>query len=281
MKITRSLLALLPTALITCACFWPASAHAQSSLLLAPASGWNGIFLTSAVEAGFQERGDPSVKVSMISMNSASVIPGTVGPGSVIMVPPTFASQLPDSGLLKDLSTATLLASFVVGTATTPDTFTFDINTETSAQNAMVDFGGGLKPADAFVNIRFRLSTFAPITNPGAAIRLPDMPMLTEPASETMQALVDAIIGGTPVSGVLNPGDPGITLPLTLTDLGDRFAYQLDYRIVTPFGSDPQTSYSFTGSTQVPEPATNVLCLGALAFAGLRRRRTATFPHRK
>ena len=93
-----------------------------------------------------------------------------------------------DSGSAKDISTGMLNVTFTIGTALTDDSFTFDLTSTTSAETAMVDFGAGLEAADAFFEATIRLQSYSPAHIPGAVLKLPDMPALTDPSTESMIA---------------------------------------------------------------------------------------------
>lgn len=86
-----------------------------------------------------------------------------------------------------------------MGSATIPDSFSFNIDSSTSAMNALHNFGAGPVPADAFVELEITLTTAAPIT--GANLRLTGLPSLSTP----------------------NPGEPRdtLSLPIDLQSSGD------------------------------------------------------------
>ncbi len=250
----------------------PASA---ASLILASEGGWNGFFLQADIRAGYRQAGG-GAEVAKTDSGFLLVAPDIHPAGttltmvsSVSGLNPLSGTKAPDSGSAKDISTGMLNVTFTIGTALTDDSFTFDLTSTTSAETAMVDFGAGLEAADAFFEATIRLQSYSPAHIPGAVLKLPDMPALTDPSTESMIATFSTFVGGSPLGGYLLPGDPGFVLPIEL-DGAESLEYLLTYSVVTPFGSDPTFGYSLTGGSAVPEPS--LLPLLGLALLLHRRR---------
>lgn len=253
-----------------------------ASLILASQGGWNGFAIEADIKAGFRQAGGtPGIAKEVSSGDGGFLLiaPDIHPPGTTLNLTstttgssPLSSSITPDTGMGKDIASGTLGVTFTIGTATTDDSFSFLIDSTTSAETAMVDFGAGLEPVDSFFEVSLKLSSFAPATIPGALIQLPALPTLTAPTPsvESMNSLISSYLGGAPVVGFQSPGDPGLSFPLELNGL-ESFEYELIYSIVTPFGSDPTVSYAIQGGSSVPEPET--LPLAGLAILILRRRK--------
>lgn len=249
-----------------------------ASLILASQGGWNGFAIEATIRSGFREAGGPG-EVATTDSGFLSVVPDVHPPGTTLTMTSSTSglsqlevNSLPDTGDSKDGAQGALSLGFTIGTATTDDSFFFSLDSTTSAVTAMVDFGSGAVPADAFFEARVRLLTFAPATIPGAVLRLPDLPELTSPSTETMLATIDSYLGGSPFAGFMAPGDAGIVLPIELIDFTESLEYDFQYSIVTPHGTDPTIDYSFAGSSAVPEPGSGVLALLGVVLLGRRRR---------
>jgi len=269
-------------ALLACA----SSGHA-ASLILASEGAWNGFEMRASLRSGFRQAGTAAgvgQEVSVSETGMSYVTPGAHEAGEVVMVtsdssgePLLSVSSTPDQGKPKDVAQGSISASFTVGSQSSDDTFSFNIDTLTSAELAQVDFGGGLENADAFFEASITLRTWAPATIPGAVIQLPTLPDLINPAPsvENMTAAYSSFVGGAPVSQEFVAGDSGELVGLHLSEIHERFEYTITYSIVTPYLTDPITSYSFSGgaAATIPEPGTTLL-LSSLA-AGLFRRRRA------
>jgi len=254
----------------------PASA---ASLILASEGGWNGFVLEADIRSGFRQAGGaPGVAKEIASTDSGILLvaPDIHPAGTTLTLlsggagtSPLAATIAPHTGSAKDIATGSLNVTFTIGTPLTDDAFAFVLASTTSAETAMVNFGSGLEPVDAYFEATIRLRSFAPAHIPGAVIQLPDMPDLTDPATESMFATFSTFVGGAPLGGFLLPGDSGIALPIEL-DGAEDLEYLLTYSVVTPFGSDPTFGYTLTGGSAVPEPSLlPLLGLGLL----VRRRR--------
>lgn len=248
-----------------------------ASLILASEGGWNGFAIEATVRSGFREAGGTG-EVVTTDTGFLSAVPDVHPPGTTLTMTssssglsPLTVSSLPDSGDAKDIAEGTLDVTFTIGTASTDDSFDFSVNSTTSAVNAMVDFGSGPVPADAFFAVQVRLLSFYPATIPGAVLRLPDLPALASPSTESMIATIDSSLGGSPFSGFMLPGDAGIVLPVELINFTESLEYDFNYSIETPYGTDPTIGYSFSGSSAVPEPGSALLIL--LGAGWVRRRR--------
>lgn len=225
-------------------------ASAAPSLVLSEQPAWNGWLAETRCRAGFREHGGAGEIMTPYSTASGTVLQGTPA-GAVVTIPLVSASALPDSGGPKDKAEGSLAFSYTVGTAATDDVYSFTIDSTTSAEDAKKDFGAGPVAADAVFECELKLSTFAPITA-GPQIRIPALPALTSPATETMNATFNFAPAG--LSGFSFPGDSGWTLPLTLAP-GQSFEYILTYSIVTPYGEDPHISYTISGGAAGRLPA--------------------------
>lgn len=260
----------------------PSSGHAASLILGSP-GGWNGFELSASIRAGFRQAGGTAGVASEIVTSDQGftyITPFVDEAGDVLAAtsttsgnPGLSASVAPDSGLAKDVAQGSLSASFTVGSATTNDRFDFTIDSLTSAELAQVDFGDGLENADAFFEATITLRTWSPAVIPGAVIQLPDLPTLTAAtSSETLTASYTTYHDGVMVSESYGPGESGDVVGLDLSAVHEMFEYKLTYSVVTPFGTDPVTNYSFAGTTAVPEPST-IICLALPVLGFFRRRR--------
>ena len=143
--------AVLVVLAVTVADARPASAE---SLLLNPPSGWNGMFMTGSIRAGWKEHGGAGEAISSASgflLAGPSFPPLT--PGQVLTATPLHLSIAPSSGAPKDNAEVSLAYSVTVGALgpTSSDKFNLSFSGVTSATSALVDFGGGLVAADAFI----------------------------------------------------------------------------------------------------------------------------------
>lgn len=225
-------------------------AFAAPSLVLSNQPGWNGWTVETRCRAGFREHGGAGEAMTPYDNQFATVLTGTPA-GTVITVPAVSASMLPASGGPKDKAEGSLSFSYTVGTASTDDVFSFIIDSTTSAVDAKKDFGVGPVAADAVFECELKLRTFAPISA-GPLIRIPAMPALTSPSTESMFATFN--FAPAVLSGFSVPGDPERLLPLTLAP-GQWFEYILTYSIVTPYGEDPHISYTLAGGAADRLPA--------------------------
>ncbi len=216
------------------------TAAAAPSLLLSPQPGWNGWTVEATVKAGFREHGGGAGEDAGTDTKFLSIAPFSVAPGAVLTMPAASVSRLPAEGAAKDKAQGSLGFTYNVGTAATPDAFSFTIDSTTSAMTAKHNFGAGLVPADAFFECELTLRTFAPLAA-DSFITIPAMPALISPLTETMGATVIA-----PVAGFRLPGMPAVDYPITLA-AGQSFTYTLNYSIVTPYGEDPHITYTLSG----------------------------------
>lgn len=248
----------------------PIESHAATNSLAASSpGGWNGMSVTMQFTAGYRQAGDASGLQEVTVDNSFDgILPGAAFGSSFSFS--TMANHAPHSGALKDVSMGTATMDYQVGTATTADTFDFRVNTTTSAESAMVDFGAGLEPADAFVKVTMSFQSFGPLT--GAYLSLPAVPALTDPSSEDV--FVSWAMGTTLPPVVMTPGTPSSTVPITLGGV-DSFNYSVDYSVVTPFGTDPDLTFRLSGATFIPEPSSALLLLIGFFGIGLRRSRVS------
>jgi len=269
-----------PIQFLTPIALLPLSSHA-SSLILAGEGGWNGFAMEAEIKSGFRPTGAAPGSLPEISTTDTgflSIAPDVHAPGTTLNMNsnalgsgPLTSTIAPHIGLPKDISTGTVDVSFTIGTATTNDSFSFSINNTTSAELAMVDFGSGPEPVDAFFEASIRIFSFAPATIPGATIELPAIPDLgsSAPIDESMLTVFNSHTDSGPIAGFQTPGSPGVALPIHLVG-GQSMSYTLNYSITTPFGTDPTVSYTLTGSALVPEPSTSTLVIMSLLV--LRRR---------
>ena len=243
------------TRLILCASFLLIrAAHAAPSLILSDQPGWNGWSVMVNVRAGFREHGG-TAEVAATRSGTLNIAPFGTVPGEVFTLPDVTALRVPGEGASKDKASGAMGFSYKAGSATTDDKFDFTITTTTSAVSAKQSFAGGpLVPADAFVECDLYMRTFAPVSGT-ASLRIPDLPNLTSPDTEAMLAVFSMLPAGTPASysGFTAPGDPGFTLPMAMAP-GASFEYHLHYEIVTPYGEDPETTYTLVG-TAADHPA--------------------------
>ncbi len=245
--------------LLLCLLLRPGLALAAPSLVLSPTPGWNGWTVETKVKAGFREHGGAG-EDAITDTQTMSIVPGSLAAGASATARTVSATRTPLTGAAKDKATGTLAFSYTAGSATAEDAFTFAIASTTSAVSAKQNFGSGLVPADAFFECEITLRTFAPLTG-GASIRLPAMPTLVSPATESLVATATG-----PISGFLLPGDPGFSMPLELT-ASQMFEYKLNYTIVTPYGTDPTISYTFSGGA-AGQAAVNVVPNGGFEIVG-------------
>jgi hypothetical protein len=225
-------------------------AVAAPSLILSSQPGWNGWAVEARCRAGFREHGGAGEAMTPYDTRSGTVLQNLAA-GAFVTIPTAAAAMLPGSGAAKDKAQGSLAFRYTVGTAASDDTFSFTIDSTTSAVAAKHNFGAGLVPADAVFECELKLRTYAPLAA-GPAVRIPAMPVLTSPATETMAATFSFAPGG--LSGFRVPGDPELTFPLTLAT-GQWFEYTLTYSIVTPYGSDPHVSYTLLGGAAGQAPA--------------------------
>lgn len=268
--------------LLAFAAFVPSRVSAYSILLNAP-PGWNGFAFSGSITTGFRETGGPGL---MLSTNEFFTLIYPDGPLSFpnAMSTNTLAfTNYPTSGLAKDMSGATLDFVWTTGTPDPSSTDKFDVRIQAtnSAELAFVDFGSGPVQADAVVRAKFVVESAWPLTTAyGPTLELPAMGDLTtvSPNVESMGAVatIGPFGGPATVTYTRVPGDPAITIPLELAEF-DFFRYELNYDLVTPFGTDPGIDYSFSGgaATTVPEPSTVALLGLSVAVVGFctRRRR--------
>ena len=223
-------------------------AQAAPSLLMSNQPGWNGWSITINVRAGFREHGGAG-EVAHASSGTLNIAPFEVEPGELFTLAPVTALRVPGEGAAKDKASGSLGFSYRAGSSTTDDTFDFTITTATSAESAKQSFAGGpLVPADAFVECDLYMRSFAPVSGL-ANLRIPDLPNLTSPDTEAMLAVFEMLPAGAPASysGFTAPGDAGFTLPMAMAP-GASFVYHLHYEIVTPYGEDPEITYTLVGS---------------------------------
>lgn len=250
-----------------------------ASVLLNPPSGWNGFFFSADIQSGFHESGGVGiVEVKKSTVMLVGPSPDVV-PGLVLNSTPISAIQMPTSGNPKDVASGELRFSYTVGLAdaSANDHFGFSLTNTTSASHALVDFGSGPVPADAYFHASLKLVTMGPIGPAiGAVFGLPDMPSLNSP-TESMTAGATKGPWSAPAELVsLLPGDTGVEVALTMTSWADQFTYYFTYDIVTPYGTDPTYSYALggvAGVAAIPEPSTARLSTLALVFGGLLLRR--------
>jgi hypothetical protein len=236
--------------LVCAALTYAGQASAAPSLVLSEQPAWNGWLVETRCRAGFREHGGPGEAMTPYSTASGTVLQGTPA-GTVVTIPLVSASALPDSGVPKDKAQGSLAFSYTVGTAANDDVYSFTIDSTTSAEDAKKNFGAGPVAADAVFECELKLRTFAPIAA-GPQVRIPALPALTSPTTETMNATFNFAPAGP--SGFSFPGDSGWTLPLTLAP-GQSFEYILTYSIVTPYGEDPHISYTISGGAADRLPA--------------------------
>lgn len=239
----------------------PLSAQTGHSLLLSEQPAWNGWGISASVKSGYRQHGGAG-EVSTTHNGNLLISPFARTPGATVAMTPVETLFLPDSGVAaKDEARGKVEFVYQVGAAATNDSFEVRWNTSTSAVNALHDFGAGPVPADAFVEIELVLATSAPVT--GGSLRLPALPLLTAAAPST-ESLVATVIG--PVDGFFVAGDPALDYPLTLPSVPPatpgrtQFTYTLTYSIVTPYGADPEATYTLRGGAVgpavVPPPPT-------------------------
>lgn len=278
-RATRILLT-LATAIVLLA---PSSTSAYSLLLNAP-GGWNGLAMGGSIVTGFRESGGPGLLLSTNFVLFPMINPD--GPADVSGFSFTNSggwTNLPTSGLAKDMAGAILDISWTTGT-TEPDSFdSFDvrIRATNSAEAAMVDFGAGAVEADGVVRVNFFLQSPGPLFVEGgtADLELPAMQLLTAPAPniESLTAVATIARYGEPPTTTYTrlPGDDALVIPLELSG-SEEFRYELSYELITPYGTDPGVDYSFSGgaATTVPEPSTYaLLAMSAAGALWLARRR--------
>lgn len=238
------------TPLLTVALALTAQTFGAPSLVISSQPSWNGWFAETRCRAGFRESGGAGEIMTPYSPASGAVLQGTPA-GTVVAIPVVSASMFPASGGPNDKAEGSLAFSYTVGTAATDDIFEFTIDSTTSAEDAKMDYGAGLVASDAVFECELTLRTFAPISA-GPMVRIPALPSLISPATESMNATFNFAPAG--ISGYSLPGDPALTLPLTLAP-GQSFEYILTYSIVTPYGQDPHISYTITGGAADRLPA--------------------------
>ncbi len=264
MKLSRSLLLFIGLVIST------ANLHAATSLILSNQPGWNGFFIQAEVKAGFRRAGEVAGPSSSVTnAGSAGIYQDVHAPGDTISVNAT-ATRLPTSGDAKDEAFGKINFTYIVGNATTADSFSITLDTRTSARNAMMNLGAGLEAVDSFVEIRLLIQCYGPLT--AGMLTLPGLPSLTAPAPTS--EYMDAIITG-PLAGYMLPGDPSLDLPLDLGPL-ERMQYNLTYIVSTPYGEDPTITYSLTGGSAfvpVPEPTGSALMAFVATGILLRLRR--------
>lgn len=268
---------------------------AAESILLNPPSGWNGIFVSGSINAGWKQSGGAatlSTQANGFLLAGPSSPPLT--PGQVLTAPTLALTMLPTTGAPKDKAQVSLDYGVTVGGAGPggSDKFSFAIRAETSAVSAQVDFGGavGLANADAFITVDFILQSFAPIpASTLASIGLPALPTLSAPAPNVETMVTTARIGpygAWTTTIVMDPGYAGSIVPLVLDPAtSDSFLYRMSYTLLTPYGTDPSVALDFEGSMAraeaVPEIGLSGVPLGLLAgalsllearFHGQRRR---------
>jgi hypothetical protein len=245
-------------------------ASQAASLLVSAPPGWNGIFIEMNVRSGFVQAGMPGgLESATTATKFLPLTPyGYSGGEHIIDFATNTAS--PGAGDPKDKAAGTLTFHYFVGAGGVADQFSFDIDTTTSATTAHVDFGlgGGLEKVDAFVEMDLYLRTFGPLS--GAMLTLPGLPTLTG-AAPTTESMIVTFFG--PPDGFMLPGIAAIDYPLDLSPIGD-FEYHLNYKVLTPYGTDPQIIYNITGggAALVPEPG-SLLLLAFSSMAFLRRKR--------
>lgn len=213
-------------------------------MILSPTSGWNGWVVEAKVRAGFKEHSGPGEDITTAT-TFLPIQPGSTVAGGVLTLPPASVSRTPHSGAAKDKAEGTLAFKWTTGTPGSPDAFEITVNGMTSAVSAMHNFGAGMVPADSVFDCELKLRTFAPV-GPGNSIRVPDLPALSDPTTETMTAVVDS-----PLAGFFLPGGPGMNYPIELT-AGQHFTYTFTYAISTPHGTDPPFSIRLLGSAGGP-----------------------------
>jgi hypothetical protein len=162
--------------------------------------GWNGWAVEARCRAGFRQHGGAGEAMTPYDTRSGTVLQNVVA-GTVATVPTVVTSMLPGSGAAKDKAQGSLAFKYTVGTAASDDTFSFTIDSTTSAVAAKHNFGAGLVPADAVFECELKLRTYAPLAA-GPSVRIPMMPTLTSPATETMAATFSFAPGGCPGSAL-------------------------------------------------------------------------------
>lgn len=268
-------------ALLGLAALLPHRASAYSILLNAP-PGWNGFAFYGSITTGFRETGGPGL---LLSTNEFFTLISPDGPLSFPNATSTNTlafTNYPTTGLPKDMSGAIFDFVWTTGTLSAASTDKFDVRIQAtnSAELAFVDFGSGAVQADAVVQAKFVVESSWPLSTAyGASLELPAMADLTtvSPNIESMGAVATIGPYGGPATASYTrvPGDPALVIPLDLAEF-DFFRYELNYDLVTPFGTDPGVDYGFTGgaATTVPEPSTAALLgLSAVAAALIYRRR--------
>ena len=256
-----------------------------ASSLILNNDNWNGIILQTEVRAGFRQAGGVAGVASEVAISDTSrveITPGFVSAGETLYTtsdsfgtPFIDISSFPDAGRAKDIAQGSLTASFTVGSETANDQFNFDLDTLTSAELAQVDFGSGLENADAFFEATITLSLWAPARIPGAMIETPDLPNLINPVPsvETLNASYVNYIDGVFTTNTFGPGDSGEDVEIYLSEFHEKFEYVLTYSIVTPYGTDPITTYSIQGgAAAIPEPTSLIFALGSVGLFFRRRR---------
>lgn len=239
-----------------------------------PWPGWGGFAMRTTVEAGYIPAGSPlgpgTPRSSTIRTNTSQVDPERLYPSHFDAGVPTVAvTHNPDSGDAKDTAMGTAKFDYLLA-AGSADDWGFDFTTTTSAVNAMVDFGSGPEPADAFVEVTFTMTSDGPHLKPDTYFEFPALPPLNDPASESLVTnfsfgnFFDPCPAGL-VSGYQVAGDSGFTIPFRLcpalfdpasgsTRPLDRFNYDLHYHIITPFGTDPTYNYAGSASAALVSP---------------------------
>jgi hypothetical protein len=267
--------------------FLTAANASAASIVLAPPPGWNGFFIQAEVQAGFMEHDGAG---SLVSSSSTSCLVVDYAEGSPIPSGYVFSSSpialgftpsaLGGTGASKDIASGAMIFSYEVGSlaAASQDRLSFSFSGTTSAENAYVDFGSGLVAADAYFRASLSVLSFGPIAGEYAAtFGLSALPSLFDLTQESISAITS--IEGGAVSPVIlatqSSGSSGVNVPLDMTEFTEYFKYEMIYSIRTPFGSDPDFTYDFTGTASVvPELGTTVLCsMGIVAVAVRRRRR--------
>lgn len=260
-----------------------AEVHA-ASIFLNPPPGWNGMFISAKVYAGWYEDGGLGADVvDSSSFLLASTFPPRV-PGETLTGTSLFLNHLPDSGAPKDKAEVQLDYSVVVGDATagSSDAFFFRIQGTTSAVLAKHDFGLGLVNANAFIAVEVDLVIPAPV--PAASLArfgFPALPSLTTlpPNIESLSAngVLGPFFGPPTGTWTMGPGDAGFSIPISLDPATtEQFSYKLRYSLLTPFGTDPSIDLSLQGKLEtatVPEPGSLLIVSSSLLLLSIRRRK--------
>lgn len=268
-------------ALLGLAALLPTRASAYSILLNAP-PGWNGFTFYGSITTGYRETGGPGLMLTTNEFFTNIYPDGPLSFPNAMSTNSLAFTNYPTTGLPKDMSGAILDFVWTTGTPAAASTDKFDVRIQAtnSAELAFVDFGSGAVQADAVVRAKFVVESAWPLSTAyGATLEIPAMSNLTtaSPNIESMGAVATIGPYGGPatVSYTRVPGDLALVIPLDLAEF-EFFRYELNYDLITPFGTDPGVDYGFSGgaATTIPEPSTVALLgLSAAASAFIYRRR--------